>query len=121
MQVAGHLTKTNRDTELVGLDMSHEQAKDSEILELKTILKNGDPTQTVKRRYVIENDVLYYLSDPNENPTLRLFVPEHHRQMVVRQYHDDNGHMGVQKTYESIRQKYFWPNLFQELNGYITA
>ena len=35
--------------------------------------------------------------------------------MVVTQYHDDNGHMGVQKTYNSIRQKYFWPNLFQEL------
>ena len=41
--------------------------------------------------------------------------------MVVRQYHDDNGHMGVQKTYDFIRQKYFWPNLFQELYGYITV
>ena len=40
--------------------------------------------------------------------------------MVVSQYHDDNGHMGVQKTYDAIRQKYFWPNLFQELYEYVS-
>ena len=107
--------------DLMGLDLAAEQVKDSEILELKMILKHGEPTQAVKRRYIVENDILYYLSDPNDNPTLRLFVPQHLRQMVVTQYHDDNGHMGVQKTYDSIRQKYFWPNLFQELYDYVSA
>ena len=38
------------DTGLVGLDMSHGQANDNEILELNTILKHGEPTQTAKRR-----------------------------------------------------------------------
>ena len=27
--------------------------------------------------------------------------------------------MGVQKTYDAIRQNYFWPNLFQELYEYV--
>ena len=107
-------------TELVGFDMVNEQAKDNEILELKTILKHGEPSKAVKQRYISEDDVLYYLSDPNDNPTLRLFVPEHLRSKVVTQYHDQNGHMGVQKTYDSIRQKYFWPNLFQELYDYVS-
>ena len=35
---------------------------------------------------------------------------------MVKQYHDQNGHMGVQKTFDSIRQKYYWPNLFKEIN-----
>ena len=109
------------DTELTGLDMVTEQAKDNEILKLKTTLKHGEPSTAVKRRYVLENEILYYLSDPNDNPTLRLYVPEHLRAMVVKQYHDDNGHMGVQKTYDSIRQKYFWPNLFQELYDYVSV
>lgn len=61
------------------------------------------------------------MSDPDDNPTLRLFVPGHLRQAVVKQYHDDNGHMGVQKTYDSIRRKYFWPNLFQDLNEYVSS
>ena len=100
--------------------MTGEQAKDEEIMGLKKVLKHGEPTKAVKRRYLIDNDILYYLSDPDDNPTLRLFVPTHLRQMVVHQYHDDNGHMGVQKTYDAIRQKYFWPNLFQELYEYVS-
>ena len=104
------------DIELVGLDMVLEQSKDKEILELKTMRK------AIKNRYIIENDLLYYLSDPNDNPTLRLFVPEHLRPMVIKHYHDDNGHMGVQNdAYDAIRQKYFWPNLFHELYEYVSA
>ena len=29
--------------------------------------------------------------------------------------------MGVQKTFDSIRQKYFWPNLFKELYQYVSV
>ena len=114
-------THTIPDTESMGLDMVCEQNKDAEILELKTILKHWEPSPTVKRKYIIENDVLYYLSDPDDNPTMRLFVPQHLREMVLKQYHDDNGHMGVQKTFDSIRQKYYWPNLFRELYEYVSA
>ncbi len=28
--------------------------------------------------------------------------------------------MGVQKTYDSIRQKYYWPHLYKELHVYVT-
>ena len=52
---------------------------------------------------------------------LRLYIPEQLRQLVVKQYHDDNGHMGVQMTYDAIHQKYYWPNLFKELYDYVSA
>ena len=51
---------------------------------------------------------------------MRLFVPRHLKTYVVKQYHDQNGHMGVQKTFDSIRQKYYWPNLFKETNKYVS-
>ena len=108
------------ESDLIHVDMTVEQAKDEEIMGLKKILEHGEPSKAIKRRYLVDNDILYYLSDPDDNPTLRLFVPKHLRQMVVSQYHDDNGHMGVQKTYDAIRQKYFWPNLFQELYEYVS-
>ena len=38
----------------------------------------------------------------------------------MTQYHDQNGHMGVQKTFDSIRAKYYWPNLFKELHKYVS-
>ena len=43
------------------------------------------------------------------------------RAVVIKQYHDDNGHMGVQKTFDCIRQKYFWPNLFKEIYQYVSS
>ena len=69
---------------------------------------------------VIEN-LVYYISNNDYDPYLRLYVPKHLRGLVVKHYHDMNGHMGVQKTFDSIRQKYYWPNLFKELNDFVTA
>ena len=63
---------------------------------------------------------MYYLSNVNDDPCLRLFIPKHLRNFVATQYHDQNGHMGVQKTFDSIRQKYYWPNMFKEINKYVS-
>ena len=102
------------------LDMVKEQAKDDEILELKTILVHGDPGKDTQRKHLIVDGVLYYLSDPDNDPILRLYVPRHLRTGVITQYHDGNGHMGVQKSFDGIRQKYYWPNLYKEIYQYVT-
>ena len=39
----------------------------------------------------------------------------------MKQYHDDNGHMGIDKTFDAIRQKNFWPNLYKNLYEYISS
>ena len=106
---------------LPGLDMISEQNKDDELLELKTILVHGEPSKEVQHRYLVVDNVVYYLTDPDCDTVLRLYVPKHLRALVVKQYHDDNGHMGVQKTFDCIRQKYFWPNLFKELYQYVSS
>ena len=103
------------------LDMISEQNKDDELLELKTILVHGEPSKEVQRRYLVVDNVVYYLTDPDGDTVLRLYVPKHLRALVVKQYHDDNGNMGVQKTFDCIRQKYFWPNLFKELYQYVSS
>ena len=38
----------------------------------------------------------------------------------MKQYHDENGHMGVQKSFDGIRQKYYWRNLYKEIYQYVT-
>ena len=106
---------------LPGLDMVNEQNKDDEIVEFKTILVHGEPSKEVQRRYLVIDEVLYYLTDPDDDTVLRLYVPKHLRAVVIRQHHDDNGHMGVQKTFDCIRQKYFWPNLFKEIYQYVSS
>ena len=38
---------------------------------------------------------------------------------VIRQYHDLNGHIGTERCFYTIKSKYFWPNLFKDLQAYI--
>ena len=70
---------------------------------------------------MIENNILYYISQIEEDPELRLFVPKRLRKDVLKQYHELNGHMSLGNTFNTIKQKYYWINLYQELNEHIRA
>lgn len=99
-----------------GLDMEAEQGKDDELVEIKASCLRDSKKE---KRYIVIDNILYYITDVDDDPVCRLYVPKHLRLMVIKQYHDENGHMGVQKTFEGIRMKYFWPHLFKELYQYV--
>ena len=103
----------------VGFDMKIEQTRDDDISEIRSMILNGKESKDIQKHYLLVDDLVYYLSNVNDDPCLRLFIPKYLRIFVVKQYHDQNGHMGVQKTFDSIRQKYYWPNLFKEINKYV--
>ena len=99
--------------------MAIEKAKDEVVMELKIGIQNDKVPKAVQRKHILEDNIMYYISDVDTNPILRLYVPVHLRDMVVRQYHDLNGHMGIDKTFDAVNQKYYWPNLFKELYEYV--
>ena len=106
--------------DLKDFDMYNEQSKDDDLMTLRSQVENGgDPGKNNQRHYLIVDKLLYYISNTDDDPCLRLYVPKHLKRLVIGQYHDRNGHMGVQKTFDSIRRKYFWPNLFKDLNEYV--
>lgn len=105
---------------LQGIDIIREQESDKNILDLKMRLKNGRATKTEQKRYIVMDEVVYYLSQPDDEPLIRLYIPSHLRKRVLVQYHDESGHMGVDKTFHSIKQKYFWPCLLREINDFIS-
>ncbi|CAC5408706.1 unnamed protein product [Mytilus coruscus] len=102
-------------------DMSIEQVKDKTLSELKEQLVSDKVPEAVQNKYIIIDDILSYISNVDNDPIIRLYIPSHIKQAVVEQYHDKNGHMGIDKTFDSIRQKYFWPNMFKELYNYVTT
>ena len=104
----------------VGLDIKLEQTRDEEISEIRSMITSGKESKDVQRHYLLVDNLVYYISNVNDDPCLRLFVPKHLRSSVILQCHDQNGHMGIQKTFDSICQKYYWPNLFKEINGYVS-
>ena len=103
------------------IDMVIEQAKDDTLIELKVGLQNDKVPTAVQKRHLIIDNILYYISNMDADPILRLYIPEHLRDVVIRQYLDWNGHMGIDKTYDAIKQKYYWPYLYKELYEYVSC
>lgn len=74
-------------------------------------------------QYEIINDVLYHIFEPrtkNKEKTevilKQLAVPEKLRNDVIKSYHYSIAggcHLGVQRTYVAIKQKYFWPKMYK--------
>ena len=86
------------------VDIVTEQSKDTNLMELKIGLLNNKLLPSVQERHVIIDNILYYISNVDSDPVLRLYIPEQLRGAVIKQYHDWNGHMGSDKTYNTIRQ-----------------
>jgi hypothetical protein len=96
------------------------QKKDVQIRKLRNRLTKGTATVTEEKKFLEIEGLMYYLSDgDSESPRLRLYVPRDLESLVVHQYHDGLGHMGVNKTYDAIRSKYYMPNLYKRLHEYV--
>lgn len=77
--------------------------------------------------YEIDEGVLYHLYHPRtkghkwENVKKQLAIPYHFRDSVLKSYHDalSGGHYGIERTYEAIRLKFFWPSMYKDVKFYI--
>jgi hypothetical protein len=70
----------------------------------------------VRGQLEVLDDVLV-LKDHNRRLVV---VPNHMQSKVCQWYHDDpgKGHLGLEKTYYDIRQKFFWPNMLSVVCEY---
>ncbi|CAC5360969.1 unnamed protein product [Mytilus coruscus] len=65
-------------------------------------MKNGKASKSVENKYILIDDILYYISKADTEPVLRLYVPLQFRDEVVKQYHDHD-HLCVDKMYDAIK------------------
>ena len=102
-------------------DIIAEQCKDKELRKIKETLQNGQASQAINSKYMMLDNVLYYLSKADTDPVIRLYIPEQLKQSVILEYHDHNGYMGIDKTYDAIKGKYYWPCMYKELYKYVNS
>ena len=110
---------TKEELKVSGFDIVKEQEKDKILSDLKIRLQKGDVTSTDYSCHVVLDHILYYISNVNDNPALRTYIPYHIKHAIIKQYHDDNGHLGIDKVFDSLRIKYYWPNMYKELYDYV--
>lgn len=109
------------DHPVMTFDMAHEQIKDRNVRIIKDKLINGKADNRTIKRFIIKDNVLLYISDPDDNPRLRIYIPEHLQNDLLTQFHTNSGHFGSLKTYKTISQKYYCPNLFKIVNSFVEA
>ena len=111
---------TKEELYLPGYDLVTEQTKDKEILKLKEELQSGKMSQAINSKYILLDNLLYYLPKPDSDLVIWLYIPDHLQKEVMEQYHNNNCHMGIDKTHDAIKTKYYRPNMYKDLYQYIT-
>ena len=75
--------------------------------------------------FFLENGILYKETEPDRpyNPDRLLVIPKSLRKGLLYQTHDAplSAHLGIARTYEKIKSKYFWPNLYTIVKDYVTS
>ena len=98
------------------------QAEDEEIQRILKILE--DPSHSnhaeISRYYVIEDELLYRVTDPAkcENFSgLQLVVPKFLQKPLIEEIHSGyfGGHLGVDKTYDKVRSRYYWSGMYRDV------
>ena len=91
------------------VQIKNEQHQDPILSNAIDIIKRGETIKEGRLKRVsnqlrIERDILTKAGRPVIPPKLRKFI--------VEMYHD-NAHFGTDKTYELVKQRYFWPNMYK--------
>lgn len=92
--------------------------------QLKSMAKSQDPSVMLLQRQspklIIKNHLLFRMvKKPSGDKRQQLIFPEKYRQMVMRSLHDDSGHLGVERTSELIKDRFYWPRMTTEIENYV--
>lgn len=99
------------------------QLGDSELERIKQVLeKDLDPKnlQYIKDNYIVRDNKLYKYVDGDKN-NVRWAVPKGARWQICKMNHDDIGHLGLEKTLERIKSKYWFPKMSRFIKKYVSA
>ena len=70
-------------------------------------------------RLIIQDHLLYRKVERKGKEVKQLVLPKEYVPMVLRSMHDECGHLGIDKTVELIRDRFYWPKMGVEVEQYI--
>lgn len=77
------------------------------------------------RQYELdENNIIQYKNYTKDRKQLLLAIPRKMVKQVLTSYHDhpyNGAHLGIKKCYESIKNKYNWKGMLQDITDYINS
>ena len=104
-------------------ELIEEQRNDNYLKGIIDVLdKKSFRTKRVKEGYFLENKILKYVSGSvRDDDELRekIVVPDKFKAHILTVCHAP--HFGVQKTYETVSENYFWINLYADVKNFVKS
>lgn len=95
------------------------QSNDSELKRIKDILSNPeyDELVDIKKNFVLKRQRVYR----NTNEGLRWVVPKGCRWQILQKNHDQIGHFGFEKTFNRIKEHYWFSKMRKFIKKYVNS
>ncbi|KAK7886001.1 hypothetical protein WMY93_025622 [Mugilogobius chulae] len=114
-------------------DLREEQSADPALQEIIHQLKTGEKAPPSLReelpefslllrewnRLELEDGVLYRRRQEGDKVSLQLVLPPALRSVVLKSLHSDMGHMGIERTLDLVRQRFFWPKMAANVEHFV--
>uniref|UniRef100_A0A1A8F2I7 Gypsy retrotransposon integrase-like protein 1 n=2 Tax=Nothobranchius korthausae TaxID=1143690 RepID=A0A1A8F2I7_9TELE len=109
----------------------HEQRTDPLLREVIAQIETGEKVPPMVRaelpdinlllrelsRLEMHNNILYRTRQDGESVTYQLVLPEQLRDSVFKSLHDDMGHLGIERTLDLARTRFYWPRMAAEIEN----
>ena len=102
------------------------QGKDLKLSPVIKALTNGEPlppnTAPGLRKTFIHGGLLYHhFCQASTLPKkTQLIIPDNMKDTVLQQLHDQAGHLGISKTTEKVKARFYWPGYEQDIQNWIS-
>ena len=92
---------------------SHKPSTDQirvESPDVKLLLREWD------RLYVTKSGILRHRSSDLD----QLVLPAKYRPLVLKELHNNMGHLGADRVFDLTRERFYWPRMFTQITEYVT-
>uniref|UniRef100_A0A8C6UNE4 Gypsy retrotransposon integrase-like protein 1 n=1 Tax=Neogobius melanostomus TaxID=47308 RepID=A0A8C6UNE4_9GOBI len=70
-------------------------------------------------RLELQDDILYRRRHDGEQVSFQLVLPQELKSVVLTSLHDDLGHLGIERTLDLVRTRFFWPRMAADVENKI--
>lgn len=92
-----------------------EQQNDVGTTEIIDKIKNGDPDYLAQ--YLLKGGILY----KRVESTYKIYIPQHCRLNLMRRFHEDNCHIGWEKTLSKMKQDFWMPHMTRNVRKFVES
>ena len=105
---------------LVGTyDIVKEQKADRSLSKVRDSLSVQRDKSKFYSRYVVENDVLYYVTKDEDKV---IVVPKSLRMPLLQELHDkEQAHLGRDKLISMLKSRYFWKGMYRMASDFVSS